>query len=83
MVLPKFLGVGYALAALTAAVVMPIGGWRSVFFVGVVPAFLTFWIRRNVNEPEEWQRLQHRRRHALSGFAELLAELNVRGLQRG
>ncbi len=27
---------------------------RSVFLVGVVPALLVFWIRRNVPEPAEW-----------------------------
>ena len=52
-----------------------------MFFVGTIPAFLTFWIRRNVNEPEEWQRVQHGRGHALSGFAELfsgrLAKLTI------
>jgi MFS family permease len=29
---------------------------RSVFLVGIVPAFLVFWIRRSVPEPEEWVR---------------------------
>lgn len=28
---------------------------RTVFLVGVVPAFLVLWIRRAVPEPEEWQ----------------------------
>ena len=28
---------------------------RWVFLAGVLPAFLVFWIRRNVPEPEEWQ----------------------------
>jgi MFS family permease len=28
---------------------------RSVFLVGVLPAFLVLWIRRAVPEPEEWQ----------------------------
>jgi len=46
--------VGYALAALVAAVVLPLWGWRGVFFVGVLPALFTFWIRRNVQEPEVW-----------------------------
>lgn len=27
---------------------------RCVFLVGIVPALLVFWIRRNVPEPEEW-----------------------------
>jgi MFS family permease len=29
---------------------------RYVFLVGVLPAIFVFWIRRNVPEPEEWQR---------------------------
>src|SRR6201991_2846804 len=47
--------IGYALAALVSAVVMPIGGWRAVFFVGILPAFLTLWIQRSVEEPEVWK----------------------------
>jgi MFS family permease len=47
--------IGYALAALVAAVVMPVWGWRGVFFVGVLPAFFTIWIRRDVEEPEVWR----------------------------
>ena len=27
---------------------------RNVFLVGILPAFLVFWIRRSVPEPEEW-----------------------------
>jgi MFS family permease len=48
--------VGYALAAAVTALVLPRWGWRSVFFVGVLPALLTFWIRRHVEEPEIWKR---------------------------
>lgn len=29
---------------------------RYVFLVGVLPAFLVFWIRRHVPEPEEWHK---------------------------
>lgn len=46
--------VGYALAAVVAAVVMPRFGWRAVFFVGLAPALLTLWIRRSVAEPKAW-----------------------------
>jgi MFS family permease len=51
--------IGYALAALVAAVVMPIGGWRAVFFVGILPAFLTLWIQRSVEEPEVWKKARN------------------------
>jgi MFS family permease len=46
--------IGYALAALTVAIVMPHYGWRGVFFVGIIPALLTLYIRREVDEPQAW-----------------------------
>lgn len=47
--------VGYALAAVVAAVVLSRANWRWVFFVGVIPAILVFWIQRDVPEPELWK----------------------------
>jgi MFS family permease len=47
--------IGYALAAVVAAIVMPWGGWRAVFLVGVAPALFTLWIRRGVDEPAIWK----------------------------
>jgi MFS family permease len=46
--------IGEAIAALVVAVVLPHFGWRAVFFVGVLPALLVFWIRRTVPESELW-----------------------------
>jgi MFS family permease len=46
--------VGYALAALIAAIVLPRWGWRAVFFAGILPALLTLWIRRGVEESPAW-----------------------------
>lgn len=48
--------IGYALAALTAGLILPWKGWRAVFFVGILPAFLTLLVRLNVEEPEIWKR---------------------------
>jgi MFS family permease len=50
--------VGYGAAALVVAIVMPIWGWRAVFFVGVLPAFLTVWVQRRVEEPAMWRQCQ-------------------------
>jgi MFS family permease len=47
--------IGYGLAALVNLIVMPIWGWRGVFFVGVLPALFTLWIRRGVEEPLLWK----------------------------
>jgi MFS family permease len=46
--------IGYALAALVAAIVLPRWGWRAVFFVGLLPAGLTLWIRHGVTESPLW-----------------------------
>jgi MFS family permease len=46
--------VGEAIAALVVALVLPHFGWRAVFFVGVLPALLVFWIRRGVPESIVW-----------------------------
>ena len=51
--------VGYALAALVAGIVLRYANWRAVFFVGVLPALVTLWIRRSVPESEMWK--EHRR----------------------
>ncbi len=58
--------IGYALAAVVAFALLPRVGWRGVFFVGLLPALLTVWIRRHVPEPDAWQ-LAHAQRQATSG----------------
>jgi MFS family permease len=46
--------IGYAAAAAVNALVLPVWGWRGVFLAGVVPALLTLWIRRSVEESRVW-----------------------------
>ena len=45
---------GYMLAAAVTAIILPRFGWRALFLVGILPAFLTIWIQRKVKEPEIW-----------------------------
>jgi len=59
--------IGYAAAALVTAIVLPRWGWRAVFFVGVLPALLTVWVQRRVEEPAMWR---DRRRFANSRGAD-------------
>ena len=47
--------IGYAAAAAVTALVLPSLGWRAVFFIGILPAFFTVWVRRRLEEPEIWQ----------------------------
>ncbi len=46
--------VGYAAAAGLNAVVLPAFGWRAVFLAGLLPAIVTLWIRRSVEESPLW-----------------------------
>lgn len=47
--------IGYGAAAMVTGLVLPYWGWRGVFFVGILPAFFTLWVRRNVEEPALWR----------------------------
>ena len=75
---------GILLAAITVGVlslVLPPGSERYVFLVGVLPAFLVFWIRRHVPEPETWQRASARadqRPSARDLFRGTVASITVR-----
>jgi MFS family permease len=44
--------IGYILAALMAAAVMPRWGWRPLFVLGVAPALLAVWVLNRVEEPK-------------------------------
>jgi MFS family permease len=46
--------IGEAIAAAVTLAVLPRFGWRAVFFVGVLPALVVFWIRRDVPESPIW-----------------------------
>lgn len=48
--------IGEAIAAIVVWLVLPHFGWRAVFFVGVLPAFILFWIWRSVPESPIWER---------------------------
>ena len=47
--------IGYGAAAMVTGLVLPYWGWRAVFFVGILPAFFTLWVRRHVEEPALWR----------------------------
>jgi MFS family permease len=47
--------IGYGAAAMVTGLALPYWGWRGVFFVGILPAFFTLWVRRHVEEPALWR----------------------------
>lgn len=50
-------GVGFLFASLLYLSLSPLG-WRWVFAAGILPAFVAFYIRRSLHEPERWQSVQ-------------------------
>jgi MFS family permease len=70
--------VGYAAAAAVAALVLPLWGWRGVFFVGVLPAFFTLWIQKKVREPELWKKARAASAGVRAGFGEIFGPKRIR-----
>src|SRR6184192_2122298 len=40
------------------------GAWRWMYLIGVLPALVVLWIRRNIPESPRWERADERRREA-------------------
>jgi MFS family permease len=65
-----FLQCGFAVGAVLASGVWLVigetgpGAWRYMYLVGMLPALLTFWIRRSVPESPRWEHSNERRRAA-------------------
>jgi MFS family permease len=66
--------VGYAISAVVAGAILSHtsaahGNWRWVFFVGILPAGLLFWIQSHVPEPPLWERTRANPKSQKSGNA--------------
>jgi MFS family permease len=69
--------IGYASAALVTMIVLPRWGWRAVFMVGILPAFLTLWVRARVEEPKIWRDAPPARGSLKTIFSGGLARLTI------
>src|ERR1700732_2960642 len=47
---------GYFMASVVYGLLFPYIGWRGMFMVGVIPALLVLYIRRNVPESPSWSK---------------------------
>lgn len=46
---------GYLLCTLTALVVLPLWGWRALYWLGIIPALLVLWIRIGIKESPRFE----------------------------
>ena len=58
---------GYLLSIVVYSLINPLG-WRAIFLVGVIPAFLVFYIRKNIEEPKAWANLKQKLELQLRDF---------------
>jgi len=66
---------GYAVAALITAIILPKYGWRAVFFAGILPALFTLWVRRHVEESNIWTTDREKRGRANRNIMNNILEL--------
>jgi AAHS family cis,cis-muconate transporter-like MFS transporter len=48
---------GYFLCTVIALYAVPTWGWRSLYFLGIVPALLVLWVRLGINESPRYERV--------------------------
>lgn len=58
--------IGYILAAIVAGTILPWLGWRVLFFIGIIPALFTVWVRTKVEEPEIWVKSHEKKKEPFS-----------------
>jgi MFS family permease len=61
--------IGYGVASLLYVLIAPIYGWRVLFFLGVLPAFVAVLIMKYVPEPEAWVKADQERREIQKSLA--------------
>jgi putative MFS transporter len=70
------------LAAIASLMLVPRYGWRPLFVIGVLPAFLALWIRWGMPESPRWLAAKGRMAEAVSGLKRLGAtDSDVQGIR--
>lgn len=75
--------IGVLAAALLTPLLLPVIGWRGMFLVGIFPAFVAWYLRARLHEPEIFTRKQEREKPAQSPFKLLVKDSKTAKVSAG
>ncbi|WP_273403524.1 MFS transporter [Actinobacillus porcinus] len=75
--------VGVLAAALLTPLLLPVIGWRGMFLVGIFPAFVAWFLRARLHEPEVFTRKLEREKPKQSPFKLLIKDSKTAKVSAG
>lgn len=75
--------VGVLAAALLTPLLLPVIGWRGMFLVGIFPAFVAWFLRARLHEPEVFTRKLEREKQKQSPFKLLIKDSKTAKVSAG
>lgn len=74
---------GTLLAAVIAAAVTPLLGWRMTFVFGIIPVALAFYVRRKLPETKSWEKVKERNEQKGPKISKLINNPKIAGITVG